>query len=103
MEGRRCDKVFSHESGLHADGVIKHPGNYEGFDPSEVGLNRYLVVGKHSGRHGLLERLAQLNIRLDSADADVLLQKVRRLAQRRKRPLTDRDLAGLCAGFARVG
>ena len=32
------ERVFSHESGLHADGVLKDPRNYEGFDPVEVGL-----------------------------------------------------------------
>ena len=33
------ERVFAHESGLHADGVIKDPHNYEGFDPAEVGLS----------------------------------------------------------------
>jgi homocitrate synthase NifV len=90
------EKVFSHESGLHADGVIKFPGNYEGFDPAEVGLSRYLVVGKHSGRHGLKERLDKLGIRAGVNDLDRLLEQVRRLAQRRKMPLTDQDLLQLC-------
>ena len=48
------ERVFSHESGLHADGVLKNPGNYEGFDPAEVGLSRYMVLGKHSGRNNFV-------------------------------------------------
>src|SRR6266581_1227527 len=56
------ERVFSHESGLHADGVLKNPRNYEGFDPAEVGLSRFIVVGKHSGSHGLAYRLAALGI-----------------------------------------
>ncbi|MEJ2197680.1 MAG: homocitrate synthase, partial [Desulfuromonadales bacterium] len=71
------EKVFSHESGLHADGVIKYPGNYEGFDPAEVGLSRHMVIGKHSGRHGLQDRLRSLGIHLELLEADYLLAKVR--------------------------
>ena len=96
------EKVFSHESGLHADGVIKFPGNYEGYDPAEVGLSRYLVVGKHSGRHGLRERLDQLGVTSGEGDLDRLLERVRRLAQRRKKPLTDQDLLLLCRNQSAV-
>lgn len=89
------EKVFSHESGLHADGVLKYPGNYEGYDPAEVGLSRHMVIGKHSGRHGLQDRLSGLGIELDLLEADSFLARVRNIAQRRKRPLSDNDLLRL--------
>ena len=89
------EKVFSHESGLHADGVLKYPGNYEGYDPAEVGLNRHMVIGKHSGRHGLQDRLRCLDIDLDPLEADDFLARVRKIAQRKKRPLSDKDLVRL--------
>ncbi|MDG5468822.1 homocitrate synthase [Deltaproteobacteria bacterium IMCC39524] len=89
------EKVFSHESGLHADGVLKSPGNYEGYDPAEVGLSRHMVIGKHSGRHGLQDRLSGLGIDLDLLEADSFLARVRNIAQRRKRPLSDHDLLRL--------
>jgi homocitrate synthase NifV len=89
------EKVFSHESGLHADGVLKYPGNYEGYDPAEVGLSRHMVIGKHSGRHGLQDRLRGLGIDLDLLEADSFLARVRNIAQRRKRPLSDNDLLRL--------
>lgn len=89
------EKVFSHESGLHADGVLKYPGNYEGYDPAEVGLSRHMVIGKHSGRHGLQDRLSGLGIELDLLEADSFLARVRNIAQRRKRPLSDHDLLRL--------
>lgn len=89
------EKVFSHESGLHADGVLKYPGNYEGYDPAEVGLSRHMVIGKHSGRHGLQDRLRGLGIDLDLLEADSFLARVRDIAQRRKRPLSDHDLLRL--------
>ena len=90
------ERVFAHESGLHADGVLKAPNNYEGFDPAEVGLQRHLVVGKHSGRHGLAHRLRQLGIDLEGVALDRLLDEVRERAQQRKRPLDDAELLSLC-------
>jgi homocitrate synthase NifV len=89
------EKVFSHESGLHADGVLKYPGNYEGYDPAEVGLSRHMVIGKHSGRHGLQDRLRELDIDLEPCETDAFLARVRNIAQGKKRPLSDNDLVRL--------
>ena len=89
------EKVFSHESGLHADGVLKFAGNYEGYDPAEVGLTRHLVIGKHSGSHGLHARLVQLGLDLGRRELDALLDQVRAAAQRIKRPLSDGELVSL--------
>ncbi len=89
------EKVFSHESGLHADGVLKDPANYEGFDPAEVGLTRHLVVGKHSGAHGLMERYLSMGLPVSRPRAEQLLVQVRAIAQRNKRPLSDGELTRL--------
>jgi homocitrate synthase NifV len=95
------ERVFSHESGLHTDGVIKNPRNYEGFDPAEVGLTRHLVVGKHSGTSGLVERYRELGIVVSRKEAVCMMEQVRAIAQRVKRPLSDRELrmlhkSGVC-------
>ena len=89
------EKVFSHESGLHADGVLKFPGNYEGYNPAEVGLTRHMVIGKHSGRHGLSARLGQLGLKLEHHELDTFLEQVRGAAQSNKRPLSDLELVRL--------
>ena len=89
------EKVFSHESGLHADGVLKDPANYEGVDPAEVGLTRHMVVGKHSGAHGLMERYLSMGLPVSRQRAESLLLQVRAVAQRNKRPLSDDDLCRL--------
>ncbi len=89
------EKVFSHESGLHADGVLKFSGNYEGFDPSEVGLARHLVIGKHSGRHGLNARLGLLGLKLGRRELERFLEEVRERAQHNKRALSDGELIEL--------
>jgi homocitrate synthase NifV len=89
------EKVFSHESGLHTDGVIKNPLNYGGFDPAEVGLSRHLVLGKHSGTSGLLERFSRIGITISREDASSLMEQVRSAVQRVKRPLNDNELRRL--------
>jgi len=96
------EKVFSHESGLHADGVLKYPGNYEGYDPAEVGLDRHLVIGKHSGRHGLVDRLTRMGLPVDPSRMEDFLARVRNKAQLGKRPLTDQDLAELYCAVKKV-
>lgn len=96
------ERVFSHEAGLHADGVLKNPRNYEGFDPAEVGLSRHLVLGKHSGSSALLHRLQALGIELDRLEAADLLERVRSFSQRNKRPLTDQELLVLCRSHRHV-
>ena len=91
-------RVFSHESGLHADGVIKDPHNYEGFDPAEVGMTRSIVVGKHSGTGGLIERYRSMGITVDRKSADPLLVKTRAMSCRRKRDLTNCELMAIYHG-----
>jgi len=89
------ERVFSHESGLHADGVIKNPINYEVFDPAEVGLKRYMVLGKHSGTNGLIERYREIGISVSRKEAVTLIEQVRTVAQQVKRSLNDNDLRKL--------
>ena len=47
------ENAFSHESGIHVDGIFKYPGNYENFDPKLIGRERRILFGKHSGTCGL--------------------------------------------------
>lgn len=89
------ESVFAHESGLHTDGVLKDPKNYEGFDPAEVGLSRTIVVGKHSGSSGLMDRYREMGISISRSEATLLMDRVRSIAQRTRRPLNDRQLIRL--------
>ena len=92
------ERVFAHESGLHADGVIKDPHNYEGFDPAEVGLERSIVVGKHSGTSGLIERYRSMGIIIDRIQAEPMLERARAMASKRKRDLSNCELMGIFLG-----
>jgi len=84
--------VFAHESGIHADGVLKNPRNYEVFEPGEVGLTRQLVVGKHSGSHTILHKFKEFGIDLTTNEANDLLALSRSMAVDLKRPLFEKEL-----------
>ncbi len=96
------EKVFSHESGLHVDGVLKAPQNYEAFDPEEVGLSRYLVLGKHSGSRALEARIRQLGIAPEGLALPRLLEQVRQRSQERKSAISDQELLALCRNLREV-
>jgi len=84
--------VFAHESGIHTDGVIKNPLTYEAFSPEEVGLERQLVIGKHSGSHSLKVKFKEYGIDLDGESSAILLADVRKQAVELKRALFDKEL-----------
>jgi homocitrate synthase NifV len=85
--------VFAHESGIHTDGILKNPSNYEAFSPEEVGLQRQIIIGKHSGSKALIHKFnAEFGIELDADMANRLLERVRATAVELKRPLFDKEL-----------
>jgi homocitrate synthase NifV len=84
--------VFAHESGIHADGVIKNPLNYEAFAPEDVGLERQIVVGKHSGSRTIYRKFQEFGLELSHEDCAALLEMVRSTAVELKRALFDKEL-----------
>ncbi|MDR2105817.1 MAG: homocitrate synthase family protein [Coriobacteriales bacterium] len=87
--------TFSHESGIHTDGIMKDRRTYEPFDPAIVGGEHRLVVGKHSGSRMLETKFALLGDPLPRAEARALLPLVRQRAIELKRALTDDELITL--------
>ena len=87
--------IFTHESGIHADGAIKNPRTYEVFDPDDVGLTRRFVIGKHSGTASIKKKLGEYNIFIEDDLANVILESVRKTSVELKRPLTDMELLNL--------
>lgn len=84
--------TFAHESGIHADGVLKNPKTYEVFAPEEVGLQRQIIIGKHSGKHALKAKFLEYGINLTDEEAAAMLPAVRATAVNLKRPLFDKEL-----------
>jgi len=86
------EAVFTHESGIHVDGLIKNPLNYQGFDPVEVGREHRLVLGKHSGSRAVLAAYADLGISLTQAQAQAMLLRIRDHAVSTKRSPNGNEL-----------
>jgi homocitrate synthase NifV len=84
--------MFAHESGIHADGALKDPRTYEVFCPEEVGLERQIVIGKHSGTSAIIAKFEEYGIVLSKDEANDLLTRVRTAAVELKRTLFDKEL-----------
>ena len=93
--------AFTHEAGIHVDGLLKDPDTYQGFDPREVGRAHTLVLGKHSGAHGVLAAYAGMGLSLSPAEARELLPDIRAFAERAKRSPDAPEL--LCFYEHRIG
>ena len=96
------DNMFAHESGIHADGAIKNPKNYEAFDPAIVGLERQIVIGKHSGKAAILNKFKEYNIDLDDYEAQKILEIIRSTSVRLKRSLFDKELVQIYKEYSRL-
>ncbi|MDQ2714175.1 MAG: 2-isopropylmalate synthase [Chloroflexota bacterium] len=84
--------AFAHEAGIHQDGMLKNRLTYEIMTPQSVGWSdTRLVLGKHSGRHGLDARLRQLGHKLSADDLKVAYRRFIAMADRKKH-VTDADL-----------
>ncbi len=89
--------AFAHEAGIHQDGMLKHQTTYEIMRPEDVGVNQTkLVLGKHSGRHALRARLAEMGHSLDEFELDKAFARFKELADRKK-VITDLDLEAIIA------
>jgi len=84
--------MFAHESGIHVDGAIKNPLTYEVFKPEEIGLERQIVIGKHSGSAAISYKFKEFGIELDAAATAYILSQVRTLAVNLKRTVFDKEL-----------
>ncbi len=84
--------MFAHESGIHTDGVLKNSSTYEVFTPEEVGLERQIVIGKHSGKKALINKFKEYGIKLTQEEAGEILPQVRKAAVENKRALFDKEL-----------
>jgi homocitrate synthase NifV len=86
------DMAFTHESGIHVDGLLKDRRNYEGFDPAEVGREHRTVLGKHSGSAAIVSAYARLGFAVGAAQARALLARIRFHVTRTKREPSNDDL-----------
>jgi len=89
------ENAFAHEAGIHQDGVLKNPMTYEIMTPQSVGIPKNkIVLGKHSGRHALKNRLEELKFELSTEQIDEIYHRFVQLADEKK-IVRDEELVGL--------
>jgi 2-isopropylmalate synthase len=95
--------AFSHESGIHQDGVLKERSTYEIMDAASVGVEEanQLVLGKHSGRHALKSALAELGFEVDGQTLNTAFRRFKDIADKKKQ-VTAMDLEALVADELRT-
>ncbi|MBC8387137.1 MAG: 2-isopropylmalate synthase [Actinobacteria bacterium] len=87
--------AFSHEAGIHQDGMLKDRSTYEIIKPENIGLrSSKLVLGKHSGRHAFIERLTELGIQLGENDLEKAFERFKDLAEK-KGAINDQDIKAI--------
>jgi 2-isopropylmalate synthase len=92
------ENAFAHESGIHQHGMLRHRETYEIMAPEDVGVPRsQLVLGKHSGRAALAERLRELGFALEEAALNQAFAQFKALADRKKE-IFDADLEAIALG-----
>ncbi|MDQ3160466.1 MAG: 2-isopropylmalate synthase, partial [Pseudomonadota bacterium] len=91
--------AFAHEAGIHQHGMLKHRGTYEIMRPEDVGWTQsHMVLGRHSGRAALGERLRALGFALEEAQLNTVFAGFKSLAEK-KREVFDADLETLVVGI----
>lgn len=84
--------AFTHEAGIHVDGLMKDRLNYQGVNPADLGRDHQILLGKHSGSHAIIQAYADMGMSLNRDQAEKLLQRVRRYSTKEKQPPSDLDL-----------
>lgn len=89
--------AFSHESGIHQDGLLKQKTTYEIITPESIGYTHTnLVLGKHSGRHAFSERVGRMGYHLSDNQVEHAFKAFKKLADKKK-DVFDEDIAALIA------
>jgi homocitrate synthase NifV len=71
------EHVFTHESGIHVDGLLKDQRTYQALDPRLLGRSNRIVIGKHSGLAAITALLAELQLSASAEEAKSVLARVR--------------------------
>jgi 2-isopropylmalate synthase len=95
--------AFAHEAGIHQDGMLKDRSTYEIMRPEDVGVGKTeLVLGKHSGRHALGQRIRELGYHLNDEQTQKVFESFKALADRKK-VIYDADIEALAEAVLHTG
>jgi 2-isopropylmalate synthase len=94
--------AFAHESGVHVDGVLKERKTYEIMTPETIGLaGSRMVLGRHTGRHGFVERCKKLGYKLNKDEVEQAYNRFLQVADKKKE-VFDEDLVAIIDDEVRV-
>ena len=89
------ENAFAHEAGIHQDGMLKNRNTYEIMDPRDIGVpESKLVLGKHSGRHALAERIKELGYTIEGELLERVYEAFKDLADKKKE-VYDEDIEAI--------
>jgi len=93
------DNAFSHESGIHQDGILKNKSTYEIISPESIGKfkNENIVLGKLSGRAAFKNKITELGFSLSDEEININFLKFKELADKKKN-VFDNDIRALIIG-----
>jgi len=95
--------AFAHEAGIHQDGMLKERSTYEIMKPEDVGISQTeLVLGKHSGRHALRQRVTDLGFHIADETLNIVFDQFKILADRKKE-VFDADIIALVESQLQAG
>ena len=69
--------VFTHEAGIHVDGLLKDVQNYQGVDPALLGREHKMILGKHSGSQAVIHTYKKMGLDVTRQQAIEILAQVR--------------------------
>jgi D-citramalate synthase len=88
------EMAFTHESGIHAHGVIREPSTYESIKPEQIGRTRRIVLGKHSGTASVEAALQEMKYSADEHQVKEIVARIKQLGDSGKR-VSDTDLMAI--------
>ena len=89
-------KIFHVESGIHVDGILKNPANYEAYCPNLVGRETKIVIGKHSGTNSIKMKTREYGIELDDPYLiQEILRQVKQISMENRKSLSDQEFLEL--------
>jgi homocitrate synthase NifV len=89
------EHIFTHESGIHVDGLLKDQRTYQALDPRLLGRSNQIVIGKHSGVSAITSLLSDLRLQANSEEARIILARVREYAIANKGPVANAAVAAI--------
>jgi len=94
--------AFAHEAGVHVDGILKERTTYEIMKPETIGLGgSRMVLGRHTGRHGFIDRCKLLGYKLNEQEIELAYQRFLEIADKKKE-VFDEDIAAIINDEIRI-